>query len=338
MFWILLVLLLLFPVTQANPPPITLDNADSLTLYARFDIPGRHINAVAFSLDGTTLAIGASDANLRLWNLEQGRVTLLGGHNFQVFTVAFSPGGTLLASGSEDGEVILWDLETNTELRRLQPGTRVFSLAFSPDATLLASAGEGGVTVWSVAGDSAQLPGGEDHFTFQDSGSDSVRFSPDGTVLLEGGDRIAQLWSLEADDFGADLGQLNTHIGGGGCGAGVYAAIGESLIFVAEGQQFLMAGCNYVSWWDIDIQEMRFIGGAQEPITVTPDERLLIASRIAELYFIDISQWDVDEWPSVIVDTGGGRLNSVAVSPNGTLIATGDDHGAVQVWQAASME
>ena len=88
----------------------------------------------------------------------------------------------------------------------------------------MTSAGDGGVTVWSIAGDSTQLPTGEERFTFRDGRSDSVRFSPDGTMLLEGGGRIAQLWSLEEDDFGADLGQLNTHIGGGGCGEGVYAA------------------------------------------------------------------------------------------------------------------
>ena len=68
--------------------------------------------SVAFSPDGKTLASGARDGEIKLWDTltVRERVTLEG-HSGPVAELAFSPDGKTLASGSEDRTIRLWQLE-----------------------------------------------------------------------------------------------------------------------------------------------------------------------------------------------------------------------------------
>jgi WD40 repeat protein len=63
------------------------------------------VHSIAFSPDGSQLALAVSDRTLKLWDLRTGVcVTAFEGHSSSVWSVAFSPDGQQLASASEDGE------------------------------------------------------------------------------------------------------------------------------------------------------------------------------------------------------------------------------------------
>ena len=113
---------------------------------------GEGDRAVAWSPDGTRLAV-ASSIGIWLYDTDTGaEVVLLTGHTSWVLSVAFSPDGQTLASGSVDDTVKLWDVDTGQEKASLTGhGSSVTSVAFSPDGQTLASGSwDETVKLWDV--------------------------------------------------------------------------------------------------------------------------------------------------------------------------------------------
>ena len=121
------------------------------------------IESLAFSPDGHTLASGAEDHTVKLWDVASGRELRTLSGSDQVTAVAFSPDGRVLAAGSGDdaktfpraggGKISLWDVATGRELPTLRGhSAAVTSVAFSPDGSILASGGrDGAVKLWNLA-------------------------------------------------------------------------------------------------------------------------------------------------------------------------------------------
>ncbi|MDE0297628.1 MAG: hypothetical protein OXN17_03270 [Candidatus Poribacteria bacterium] len=108
---------------------------------------------IAYSPDGTRLAV-ASSIGVWLYDANTGaEVSLLTGHSEEVYAVAFSPDGSVLASGgNRDAIIRLCDLRTAKATHALvgHHGA-VTSVASSPDGARLASGGsDDTIRIWDA--------------------------------------------------------------------------------------------------------------------------------------------------------------------------------------------
>jgi WD40 repeat protein/tRNA A-37 threonylcarbamoyl transferase component Bud32 len=149
------------------------------------------VSTVAFSPDGTTLAVADVYGDTYLWNTATGTVNAIladPGNAGSVDSLAFAPDGTTLATGNFAGNVSLWNTTTGKLIATLTDpdGADVQSVAFAPHGTTLAAGGELGTTyLWNTATGkvtaSLANPAGAPMV-------DSVAFAPRGAVLAVGGD------------------------------------------------------------------------------------------------------------------------------------------------------
>ena len=101
---------------------------------------GRISGNIAYSPDGTLLAV-ASTIGIWLYDALTGaEIALITGHEGAVLSVDFSPDGSTLVSGSTDEMIRLWDVESRQQKATLEDyEERVHSVVFSPDGKTLAS-------------------------------------------------------------------------------------------------------------------------------------------------------------------------------------------------------
>ncbi|MBC7925206.1 MAG: PD40 domain-containing protein [Bryobacteraceae bacterium] len=113
---------------------------------------GYRATSVAFSPDGERIAAGGNDKTVRLWNTRSGKPMGIPfqEHDSQVTAVAFSPDGSLIASCSIYSPVLLSDGQSGAPRGRLSPGSTARSVAFSPDGRQLASGGDKTVQLWDL--------------------------------------------------------------------------------------------------------------------------------------------------------------------------------------------
>ncbi len=155
---------------------------------------------IAYSDDGTRLAVG-SGIGVWVYNALTGAETdLLTGHTSVIRSVAFNPDGSTLAGGGWDGTIHLWNVDTGQHLNTLT-GHRsaVRSVAFNPDGGTLASGSQGGtIRLWDAT-TGQHLRGLTALDVFGNTETvNSIAFSPDGSTLASAGKSflsgIIHLW------------------------------------------------------------------------------------------------------------------------------------------------
>lgn len=113
---------------------------------------GIAVFSVAFSLDGSRLAFGSQDHELRIATVRPLRVVAHATAGSWINAVAFSPDGSTVAAGSSDSTVRLVDASTGAVRATFPHTTAVTSLAYLDHGSRLATAGNNGIIrIWPTA-------------------------------------------------------------------------------------------------------------------------------------------------------------------------------------------
>ncbi len=162
---------------------------------------GEHVQALAWSPDGKTLAVGGTNADgkvLRLFDAQSGepRGDLLG-HTDGVLSIRFNAAGTHLLTSGYDNTARIWDLKTMKELRALRGHSWwVWSAEWSPDERAVVTAGhDGKCIVWDLASANNDKPETLNLFTGHSGPIYAASWSPDGQRIASAGyDQRVLVW------------------------------------------------------------------------------------------------------------------------------------------------
>jgi hypothetical protein len=333
---------------HARPSPRTVNWSAGGYSRPLLDLPASHANIVegmAFSSDGTTLAVGFFGGSVYVFNATTGHrtetLTEPGGRG--LLAVSISCDGKRLAAADRDGSTYLWNLARGA--RAASPAVLtdpasdgIRAVAFSPDGKMLATGDATGSTyLWHLTPRIPTAPAA----TLTDPASGDVQavaFSPDGKTLAAGdANGSTYLWDLKSGTPETPQATL-PEPASGRVQTVAFSPDGKSL---ATGDA---AGGTYL--WDLGRGSTRSPNILANPgatgvygtvaLAFSPDGTILAAGGYTGQTYL----WNAAS-RSLITSlddpgSGSGRVSiqAVAFSTRGSTLATGDTQAGIYLWTA----
>jgi WD40 repeat protein/serine/threonine protein kinase len=312
------------------------------------------MNWIALAPDQTGIVMLDGGGIVQYLRLSDHKVTEYSdAHQDSGRTAAYSPDGKYLATGSDD--VVLWDAATMTKLARFEYDAVVWNVSFSPDGRWLVSThGDGAIVVWDVKDRKrvANLNG-------QAAAVRGVAWSPDGKQIASASeDESVIIWN-------ADTRQKQSVLLGP-------ASRLTGVAFSRNGKQVGATGFNReLITWDLTEQRPHSydVHNATYCIAYSADDRwiatttgvydaadghliidfsTIVGKEATQMYgvaFSDDGRWLVGVSPArylSLLETGTWRLVNkikldsqlitVSFSPDSKRLVTGEDEGAIRLW------
>lgn len=258
------------------------------------------LHSVAFSPDGRWLATAGDEAWIRVWDassgLEAGRLL---GHTGRMGAIAFTPDGKQLAGAGADGIVRVWEIGTTNPIFSFRASVnQIAAVAISPDGALLA-AGEGKIATGLGTLSLAIAPP-----------------SPSGNILI---------WQL------ADR-RIHSRIHGHNGGV-------RAVQFSPDGRKLASASNNgQVKLFDPDSGEILStetnFPGPVYSLAFTPNGRELAAAswypfhQSGNIHILDAKTLERKR----VLRSEAGPVMCVAISADGSKLASGGDDRIVRLW------
>jgi WD40 repeat protein len=301
--------------------------------------PRAHYNrvySIAFSPDGKIIASRGSD-KIQLWDTNTYELlTVLNGDGLFEGDIAFSPNGKIIAGG-KNKKVRLWNAKTGKTLKTFDGHQKLIkTIAFSPDGKILASGSlDQTIRLWNIR-KGKLLHILENDRIGQISPTEDMDFSPDGSILATAhlGNTAILFWDPNTGEF---LQELET-----GFPATVF-----SFSFSADGDTLACGGWGGLQLWNAKTAELLHniielpediigrLGFFVQNVALSHNKKIVACTQSG---FI-VELWDATttaKEPIQILEGHEGKVTSVAFSPNGSTLASGDSNGEVRLWQVGT--
>lgn len=259
-----------------------------------------HIGGVASfaaSPDGSRVATGATDGEVRLWDVTARKpskdAVVLMGHEGSVNDLAFTPDGKRLVTASDDDTLRVWDMTAQdpsvgsvvlsghtgdiTTVHIAADGTRAVSMGLDHE-----------IRVWDLEKSARVVDAYA--LTGHDGGIGSIALSPDGLWVASGGeDATVRVWDLLSKTPGR--GGTVLRAGPGPVLDGAMSPLGDQVLTVGSHGRAAL--------WGLDD-----VGRIPRPTSLP---------------------------------TGARMVSAAAYDPSGQYVATGGENGEIELWSLTAM-
>jgi len=325
------------------------------------------VRSITFSPDGKYLAVGTADPLAEIWqvaNLDKGETKCKflapEGHTDIVTQVAFSSDSKWLVTSSDDHRVILWEVESCHKLREFTNRSSALSVAFSPDNKLLAvgykeeSDKVAAIKIWDVNNNTQPMYDliGQKGWVW------TIAFSPNGKKLVSATNDFVKdsnllIWDIPQNNSPTSATiSINTPkpiklsedaVSIGAC---------WSLAFSKDGK--LAMGLLFVRSENVSEGVIRLMDLSGDEAKALPDLNKSSAGVKSVQFSQDgttlvsaseaVLEWDIQNIQNTKLkltlsqpntpESHKQPINSVAISPDKKLIASGADDNTVKIWVA----
>lgn len=272
-----------------------------------------------FSPDGSTLVIAGADGRVAV--VRAGAVDIIGAHAAQVRSVAIARGGDLIATGSDDATLRVWDRRIRRTLDLSGHTQRVRKLAFVRDgAELLSIDSAGEARRWNL---DAMAP---TVFMGHREVVERLAVSSAGTSLVSA-DARGELWTWSlADGSGARLGEHGSRVNG----LAFAGLAGAPAPHVVSGG----SDGTLVFWIPGATSVRRVVDGPVLDLAANPGGTIVAAATEAG----PVALFAGDGTLLRVLAGHPGGTDSVDITGDGALVASGGQDRMVRVWSVAAAE
>ncbi len=303
--------ILLIKNPGTKPEQISLENAFGKEL------------SIAFSPDGKFLAGGGTGFPMTVWDSASGRtLARWTGKTGNVSCPVFTPDGQSLIFASQDGRVRSWHFNKKNEPTAQLAGHKkeVWALAFTPDGTGLLSAGDDhAIKLWNTRDGHLQLT-----LNGHKALVTSLAINRTGTLLASASfDNTVRLWELSGGKPGLVFEAHTDRI--------------RAVAFSPDGLTVASAGSDKtVRLWDVNRGAVKtvFTGHTDtvRALAFDPSGSFLLSSSDDRTINVTSLKGVEKSFPLACPK----HNSSLAFSPDGTILVTGDDWGNVTFWNTAT--